>query len=147
MLIVSGTPYLHSPVPREYVRLFPEALSRLQAPPQPPFSRPTRICSAISAGGGPGHSEPRRRRRGSRGGADGDRGGATGQARLRVTAASASALVATTKIRDPFACGKVGSASPGPQPSMVTACALGPLMWHSWKNRQPRAPMAYHVRE
>nr|KAF6309680.1 hypothetical protein mPipKuh1_009130 [Pipistrellus kuhlii] len=117
---LSGTPYFQSPVPRDYVRLFPEAFRRLPAPPQPPCFRLARRRSAVSAGGGPGRSEPRRRRRGSRGGADGDRGGATARARLLVTAASASALVAATKIR-PFARGKVGSAAPGPPPSMVTA--------------------------
>lgn len=102
---------LHSPVPREYVRLFPEALRRLHAPPWPPFSRPTRICSAISARGGPGRSEPRRRRRGSRGGADGDRGGATAQAPLCVTASTASALAtATSKSGSAGVAGGAGSA-------------------------------------
>ncbi|KAF7478365.1 Hypothetical predicted protein [Marmota monax] len=51
--------------------------------------------SSISAGGGPGRSEPRRRlTRGSRGCGDGGRGGATGRIRLNVTAAAAAAAVA-----------------------------------------------------
>ncbi|KAK1342506.1 hypothetical protein QTO34_015271 [Cnephaeus nilssonii] len=46
MLSISGTPYLPSPVPREYVRLFPEALRRLRlllslpSPARPECARP-----------------------------------------------------------------------------------------------------------
>lgn len=87
----------YPPVPREYVRFFPEILGRLEAPPPPSCTSPARMRSAISAGGGPGCSEPRRRwrRRGSRGCGDGGRGGATGRARLGVTATSAAVAAAT----------------------------------------------------
>ncbi|MBZ3872401.1 hypothetical protein SUZIE_117750 [Sciurus carolinensis] len=54
--------------------------------------------SSLSAGGGPGRSEPRRRLTpGSRGCGDGGRGGATGRTRLSVTAAAAAAVAAATR--------------------------------------------------
>nr|XP_044632719.1 OTU domain-containing protein 5-like [Equus asinus] len=76
--------------------VLPSPFGRPQAPPPPLFTPPSRILSAVSAGGGPGRSEPRRRRRrGSRGSGDGGRGGATGRAPLGVTAAAAAAAAAT----------------------------------------------------